>query len=329
MAQYNPHLETPSEITPVETFAALSEGSDVNYVHIDAVPRSMSTILPIVLCEAGVVDSTRDYIQCDEPLNWQTRGIGWPAVALALLALRGETQRPTTIFEKSTARNVYPSTFGEISDVAEGVVFTIRHPEKQMYSLCQRIANDLAHGRGTQDKMILADLDSEEYRAALQAVDAFLAVSGHHDGIWPAGEQPYMQPSWREIGNNFRHAMSANIPMAVIDGTRLTEQPERTLRKLCQVLALPYSSTMVDGWSALGGSFNKDHTDWASTKTDKGGFTNGWIARATHTTGIQEDITPRLDIGNCPSRMQAYIEQVAIPTYEEMISHSSNSAQLT
>ncbi len=308
----------------LQNFADQVASGELGFIHVDAVPRSMSTILPIALCEAETVDPDRAYRQMDEPLNWQTRHLGLVAIAPKLSALKDDG-RPTTVIEKSTSRNVYPTTFEDICRFAGGVIFTVRNPMKQMHSLSERVINDLVHGKGAGNETKLKELSADERRVALEQVDEFLAVSGHHDGILPDGERPYMQPSWREILDNFRQAQAQGVPHVVVDGTSLTLRPEYTLRQLCSILGLPYASTMPQGWSTTRGRYQKDSTNWPTERTEQGALANGWVSRATSTTGIQNDITPTIELASCPPRMRTYIEEVAMPAYRELVSSPTSN----
>src|SRR5258708_7407318 len=130
----------------------VSEGS-LRIIHIEAIPRSISTALGRALNE---VEDRSVFVS--EPFNRMKHDIEVAAghilsVTDSIPKSKGD---PLVVVTKNMARNLSLPVFQEWMKVCDGVVWSIRDPRVQLASLVTRIANDLAYEPGA-DRMAQED----------------------------------------------------------------------------------------------------------------------------------------------------------------------------
>lgn len=267
-------------------------------VHVEAVPRSVSTALSRALNEA---DGPSVYV--NEPFNRMKHDIEAAAghILDAALPVVDHASEPVTVVTKNMARNLSPDIFRRWMTVADGVVWSVRNPLVQMGSLLTRIANDIVIEPGadriTQDKL----------GPYIEEASAFLESSGISKG--------FSKTSWAEMGAHYRSGHQPEQAL-VVDGEDLTVDPERILGRACMVLGLNYNPQMVNGWQRDYINANDGYSDKLNDSE------NGWTKQAATSTGIVAVTRMALTLADLPPALREHIAEVAIPVYEEMTGSS-------
>lgn len=282
-----------------ELESLVAQGS-VRVIHIDAVARSMSTVLGRALAE-GEGES----LYVNEPHNKFTHDIDSAArVLLDAFEARGNKEGPVTIVTKSIARNLSTEEFVLWTQMCDGVVFSVRDPMTQIWSLLTRITNDRFVHRGADE------LTSEQVAASAQWIvreEEWEAWQFESPG-WPALERHY------QASGNLKH-------LSVVDGEELLADPEAVLMAVCEQLGLPYSPAMIHGWRQPlnnAPSLDKGY----GHKFDASGVpTNAWVRHAAASRGFE---SPRgtgfqFDINCLPASLQLHLTEVAMPIYAKLL----------
>jgi hypothetical protein len=267
-------------------------------IHIEAVPRSVSTALA-----RAINEFEGNSIYVNEPFNRYRQDVDIAAGYLLEAAdpITNKSDEPVTIVTKSTSRNLSQANFNDWISVADAVVWSVRDPLVQMGSLVTRIANDLRFepeaDNMDQHELIIADYE---------AVDESLRSGPDSYG------RPYSKTSWVDIGNHFR-TMPIPKRSVVIDGGAFTSNPTKVLVHACGKLGLTYSDRMVNGWEGktvnvnTGYNLSRDPSELA------------WTNHAMLSTGVESIHREALDLGQLPSTLRDHITRIAIPTYQEIM----------
>lgn len=268
----------------------------VRIIHVEAVPRSISTALGRSLNE--IEDSS---VFISEPFNRMKHDIEDAAghVLRVIDAIPVSKGDPLVIITKSMARNLTVPIFHEWTSICDGIVWSVRDPLVQMASLVTRIANDLAYAPGI-DRLAQQDLTSEN----IQAVNDFLEKG-------PVSRN-FSKTSWEDIGQHFQNSYNHDHSV-VIDGAELTLYPEIVLRKACEILNLRFSPQQVDGWQ---GDFINVNTGYNPTLTDS---THAWTREAAISRGIFSVEREPINLDQLPKPLRNHIVDVALPVYREMM----------
>lgn len=269
---------------------------EVNLVHVESVPRSVSTALARSLSES---DTPSIYV--NEPFNRMRHDIE-DASGRILDAMKGsgrDTETPLTIISKNMARNISQSIFNELVELSTGIVWSVRDPRIQISSLLTRIANDLAYEPGA-DMFTMDELTDEQIKDASNFLENGPKSTN------------FSKTSWEYIGRHFT-SLGKSAVSIVIDGSTLTKYPEPTLKTAAGILGLEYSDRMINGWQ---GEFINANTGYNPNLTDD---THAWTKDAVISTGIKPSSDRMIDIDRMPSSLQAHLTEIAIPTYQRMV----------
>lgn len=265
-------------------------------IHIEAVPRSVSTALSRAINE---VDGPSIYV--NEPFNRMKHDI--EAASGHILAVTDPIARrsdePLTVVTKNMARNLSLPLFKEWMGVCHGVAWSVRDPLVQMGSLLTRIANDLAYEPGA-DRFTQDELTADQLEAASNFLENGPVSTG------------FSKTSWADMGEHFRSGYQSERSV-VIDGGELTSNPLDVLRRACGRLGLVFSSRMVEGWE---GDFVNVNTGYNPNLTDE---THAWTRHAATSVGIVPVSRAALEVSALPAVLQDHLTQVAIPVYQEMM----------
>lgn len=272
----------------------VSDGS-LRIIHIEAIPRSISTALGRALNEVG-----NRTVFVSEPFNRMKHDI--EAAAGHILEVTDKISKskedPLTVITKNMARNLTLDIFRQWMTICDGVVWSIRDPRIQIASLVTRIANDLAYEPGA-DRIKQEDLTANN----IKAVSDFL-----EDG--PVSKN-FSKTSWADIGEHFRSGYQPEQSV-VVDGGDLTENPEAVLKEACNVLNLKYSSSMIEGWQ---GEFINVNTGYNAKLTDE---THAWTREAAQSTGVMKASREPIPMDKLTPALRTHIMDVAMPIYKEM-----------
>lgn len=269
---------------------------EVNLVHVESVPRSVSTALARSLSES---DTPSIYV--NEPFNRMRHDI--EDASGRILDAMNESGRgadkPLTIISKNMARNISQSIFNELVEISTGIVWSVRDPRVQISSLLTRIANDLAYEPGA-DMLAMDELTDEQIKGASDFLENGPKSTN------------FSKTSWEDIGRHFT-SLGKFAASIVIDGSALTKDPGLTLRMAAGILGLEYSNRMIDGWQ---GEFINANTGYNPNLTDD---THAWTKDAVVSTGIKPSSDRMIDIDRMPLSLQAHLTEVAIPTHQRMV----------
>ena len=271
----------------------VSDGS-LRVVHVEAIPRSVSTALSRALNES---DGPSVYV--NEPFNRMKHDIDAAAGHLLDAAdpiLRSTSDR-VTVVTKNMARNLSPDIFERWMTVSDSVAWSVRDPLVQIGSLLTRIANDIAVEPGADQ------ITREGLAPYIHEASAFLENSGISKG--------FSKTSWAEIGQHYRSGHQPD-KSAVVDGGEFTASPLQVLSRVCTKLGLDFSPQMVDGWENGYVNANNGYSDKLPDSE------NGWTKHAATSTGIVAVAHTPLSLSELPPALREHVTEVAIPVYEEM-----------
>lgn len=275
------------------------ESGDLSLIHVEAVPRSISTALSRALSES---DTPTIYV--NEPFNRMKHDI--EDASARILEAVDQSARPEdlplTVVSKNMARNISRPIFSELMDISQGIVWSIRDPHVQISSLITRIANDLEFEPGA-DKLRQEDLTDEQIRKASDFLESGPKSTG------------FSKTSWFDMGEHYSQ-LNADVASVVIDGAMLTTDPETVLQNAARRLGLVFSSRMISGWQ---GQFINANTGYSTTLTDD---EHAWTREAVVSTGILPSSTSTIAIDRMPSSLQDHLRNIAMPVYDRMqLSH--------
>lgn len=282
------------------------EDGVLRMVHIEAVPRSVSTALARAINE---FEGQSVYV--NEPFNRYQRDVDVAAghILAATDPITRTSDEPLTVVTKSTSRNLSPTNFRDWMSATDGVVWSVRDPLVQIGSLVTRYANDI-FVEPEADVLKQHDLTPEHIAAAnefLLTGSANSATSANHPE-----SRDYSKTSWADIGAHFRSGHQPDKSI-VIDAEAFTDRPDEVLTRACGRLGLRYTDRMVDGWEGevinanTGYNQGRDPSELA------------WTNHAVTSTGIVPVSREGLDLAQLPPTLQEHITQVAMPTYREML----------
>lgn len=264
-------------------------------VHIEAIPRSVSTALGRALSE-----TEEPSVYINEPFNRRKYDMNAAAGHILEVTepLTHSSDKRLIVVTKNMARNLSVDILREWLPICDSVVWSIRDPLVQIASLLTRIANDLAYEPGADR------ITQEELGEHMEAVCSFL-----EDG--PVSKN-FSKTSWADIGDHFRsvHHLRRSV---VVDGGELTAHPGEVLSMVCEKIGLKFSPRMVEDWR---GNFINVNTGYNANLTDE---THAWTKEAATSTGIMTASRPALKLEELPLSLRNHITKVAIPVYKEMI----------
>jgi hypothetical protein len=288
------------------------EDGTLRMIQIESVPRSVSTAFARALNES---DTPSVYV--NEPFNRYQRDVDVAAghILDATDPITRKTDEPLTVVTKSTSRNLSTGNFLDWMTVSDGVAWTVRHPLVQLGSLVTRIANDLFI-EPEADVLKQHDLTPEH----LAAVDDFLLhgptdPTTKHATNHP-GSSNYSKTSWQDIGDHFRSGSYDPNHSVVVDAVEFTERPAEVLQRACGALGLRYGDRMVAGWQ--NGIINAN-AGYSVVERDASEL--AWTNHAATSKGIEAVSRDSLVLDQLPAAMQDHLTQVAIPTYQEMVTY--------
>lgn len=278
------------------------ERGEITVVHIDAVPRSLSTVLEIAC--AQLADA-----QVNEPFNRGRCDLDAAAQDVLDAAREVErtqkTQTSIMVVTKTIASEIHPA-FDAWSEISGHMIFAVRHPLVQLASLAERLGNDAFVGRGRDD------LDFFGLTSRAGEVDAIVSHAN------------FARAAWREISLHYQqYGQDGHTPPLVIDGHTLASTPEATLRDIAMLIDRPYSHDAASSWSrsARDRFNNVNHFDFDYDEEHIS--VNAWVRRANFSTGIVANtrglICPRYWRTHYPLSHD-YLTKVALPIYHEMTS---------
>lgn len=278
-----------------ETLQQHVESGSLKIVHVEAVPRSVSTALSRALNEG---DGLSVYV--NEPFNRMKHDVEAAAghILDATAPLLTRTDEQVTVISKNMARNLSPDIFKKWMEVSDGVIWSIRDPQVQIASLLTRIANDIIIEPGADQ------LTQQQLGPYIQQASDFLENSGISNG--------FSKTSWYEIGAHYRSGHQSERS-AVVDGGDFAAEPVRVLGAACLVSGLEFSHKMVDGWERSYMNANDGYSDKDITE-------NGWTNHAASSTGVVAIERQGIDLNDLPVTLRAHMIDVAIPVYQEMAS---------
>lgn len=283
-----------------ERLQSYVQDGSMRIVHVEAIPRSVSTALARALSET---EGPSVYV--NEPFNrmkYDIEAASGHILDAAEPALRAADQQ-LTVVTKNMARNLSLPILRELVDVCDGVAWSIRDPRVQISSLLTRIANDLAHEPGA-DIIKQEELTAEQIKAASDFLESGPKSTN------------FSKTSWADIGKHFSEGTYPERSV-VIDGGELTTDPHRVLTGACSKLGLRFSSRMIEGWQ---GDFINANTGYNPNLDDK---THAWTREAASSVGIMAIERAAIGMDLLPASLQAHLTEVAIPTHELMMKSNS------
>lgn len=268
---------------------------EVDLIHVESVPRSISTALARALSE-----SETPSIYVNEPFNRMRHDIEDASTRiLDAIEQHGRSHdTPLTIISKNMARNISQPIFDELIEISKGIVWSVRDPRIQISSLLTRIANDLAYEPGA-DMFPMQELTDVQIRSASNFLENGPKSTN------------FSKTSWEDIGYHYA-SIGKSAVSVVVDGSVLTRDPVGTLTSAARTLGLEYSGRMANGWE---GEFINANTGYNPNLTDD---THAWTKDAVTSSGIMPSSDQMIDISRLPSSLQAHLNEVAIPTYRQM-----------
>jgi len=292
-------LERPFHAPNYDALESLVDQGSVRVIHIDAVARSMSTILGRALAEA---EGPSIYV--NEPLNKFNHSLDIAAGNL-LDAYRSveNNDEPVTIVTKSIARNLSTESFIQLMRLCDGVVFSIRNPLTQVCSLLARITNDRFVHRGADV------LTHDEVAASAQWIV--------REEEWEAWH--FESTGWPAIDRHFQ-ASGHLKHVAVVDGEDLLADPQAVLMEVCGNLGLTYRPSMIDGWRRPVLNAASLDAGYGHQYDAQGVPTNAWVRHAAASRGFEPPSKQPggFDISCLPPSLQQHLLEVAKPIYERL-----------
>ena len=275
-----------------------SNGS-IRLIHVEAVPRSISTALSRALNESDTLS-----VYVNEPLNGMKHDIQAAAgyILEAADSISRSNDLQVVVITKNLSRNLTLPLFQEWMGICDGIVWSVRDPLVQMGSLITRVANDLTFEPGV-DRL-------EQHEVTPVHIEAVAAY------LMKAAPISFSKTSWTDMGEHFRSAYYPKRSI-VIDGGRLTSHPEEVLRHASDVLNLPYSRHMVTGWRHGYVNKNPGHNPKLSDAE------RAWTKHAVTSNGIVRVDRLPFDLSLLPDSLRLHITNVAMPIYKEMVGHST------
>jgi len=277
-----------------DRLTGLISSGDIELIHVEAVPRSISTALARSLSES---DTPSIYV--NEPFNRMKHDIEDASMRILDAVEHSQKDSPITVVSKNMARNISRSIFSEMMELSKGIVWSIRDPHVQISSLITRIANDLQYEPGA-DVLTMEELTDDNIRQASEFLENGPKSTN------------FSKTSWYDMGQHHMQLEASTISV-VVDGLELTEQPAKILRSASHLLNLVFSDQMVNGWQ---GEFINANTGYNPNLTDG---THAWTKEAVISTGIKPSSQKTIDIGRIPESLQEHLMGIALPTYERMM----------
>ena len=277
----------------------VNDGS-IRLIHVEAVPRSVSTALSRALNEA---DAPSVYV--NEPFNRMKHDTEAASghILEATDPITQSSDEQLTVVTKNMSRNLSLPLFQEWMGLCDGVAWSVRDPLVQMGSLLTRIANDLAYEPGA-DRISQDELTASQ----IEAASAFLENGPVSKG--------FSKTSWADMGAHFRSGYQP-ARSVVIDGGDLTSSPLGVLSGAADTLDLKFSPRMVEGWQD---GFVNANTGYNPNLDDS---THAWTKHATTSVGIVAVSRTALELSQLPPALQDHLTQVAIPVYQEMMASNA------
>jgi len=272
-----------------ELRARVDDGAVV-LVNAVGVPRSMSTAFCRALSQGDIPS-----IYVNEPFNRNNSDLDMSAATiLADCSQRGAER--TLIVTKNMASYLSLAAFRDLDALAAVTIWNVRNPLIQLGSLVTRIANDLYVQPGADE------LTQDDAYAYLDRVCQFLCSSPR--------SYNYSKTGWQGVAN--LHALEPQAPWVAIDGTNFVEAPEVNLRSVCDMLGVPYSPAMCDGWyRGFNNVVNQDNVDET--------LRSAWTSQAAISRRVETNMRVPLDFERLPYTLQDHIVTVALPAYQRVI----------
>jgi hypothetical protein len=279
-----------------DRLTSLISTGEVDLIHVESVPRSISTALARALSE-----SETPSIYINEPFNRMRHDIEDASTRIldAVEQHGRPADSPLTIVSKNMARNISQPIFDELVEISKGIVWSVRDPRIQISSLLTRIANDLAYEPGA-DMFPMEELTDDQIRSASDFLENGPKSTN------------FSKTSWEDIGYHYA-SLGKSATSVVIDGSALTRNPVGTLASAARTLGLAYSARMTNGWE---GEFINANTGYNPNLTDE---THAWTKDAVTSSGIVPSSDQMIDISRLPAYLQTHLNDVAIPTYRQMV----------
>jgi hypothetical protein len=283
--------------SPYENLQKLVRNREITVVHIDAVPRSMSTVLEISCTQ--LADA-----QVNEPFNRGRCDLDAAAEDVINAASTLTTEGPLMIVTKTIASEIDPY-FAEWMSICNSVIFAVRHPLIQMASLLERLGNDSIVGRGTS---AMDFLGLEPFAAQVDAI---------------ASKNDFRRAAWRELLDHYREsAQNPKLATMLVDGATLSRSPETVLGLVAAHIGRPFGEQYAASWTTGARVHFNNPNHFASDLDGDGISINAWVRRAHQSTRLEPDqrraMCLRYWLQHYPLSHRYLIEH-AIPTYELMV----------
>ncbi len=285
----------------IERLGSLVDAGELRIIHMEAVPRSISTALARALSESDTPS-----ISINEPFNRMQHDINDASgrILEVVEPTIASLEEPLTIVTKNMARNLSMTLFEEWMSYCDGVVWSVRDPVLQIGSLLTRVANDLAVEPGA-DKFSQDELTDEQIKSASDFLENGPKSTN------------FSKTSWREIGEHFDSNVRPKSSV-VVDGTEFTSNTYRILSGASLALGLKFSKRMISGWQ---GSFINANTGYSLSLSDE---EHAWTREAATSTGIFKPTRLALELGRLPATIREHLEKIATPTYTRMMNSSEH-----
>lgn len=291
-------------VTSYRQLQRLISHGEIVLVHIDAVPRSMSTVLEIACTQIaeGQVNEPFNRGRCD--LDAAARDV--------IKAASGVTAHgPPMVVTKTIASELDPY-FPDWMAICSRMIFAVRNPLIQMASLLERIGNDMIAGRGTMAMNFIA------LEPFASQVDATVSTND------------FRRAAWRELCDHYCECSKATeTPSVVVDGAMLSRAPRVVLDRVARHIGRPFDARLVDGWTT-GARFHFNNPNHFDSDLDADGISvNAWVRRAHQSTRLEPDqrqgMCLRYWLHHYP-RTYRYLIEEAIPNYRCMVSAETTGA---
>lgn len=290
--------------------AQVADGS-IKIIELQAVPRSMSTVLGRCLNESGAtsvflnepfrqvpgeVTTNREAVTTPDPWSHNDVDIAAGHVMRVVELSLSSQREPVIVVTKNLAQYLSASVLRTWTDVCGAVVWCIRDPRIQISSYVTRLVNDLLFGIGS-DRIKQSDL----LPSHLVMVTEFLQNS--------AWSTDFSKTGWRAIGEHFNDC-AGRLPTFVADGSLFSKVPDRFLRYLCSGLGIDFSDRMIEGWRE---PFLSADRLYAPELPDPD---NAWTKHVATSVGVEEPSRAPLEVSVLPAALRDHMSEVALPTYE-------------
>lgn len=282
---------------------------DLEITQILSPPRTLSTVLSIALTE--IADG-----QVHEPLNDRRRNSfneGCQLIIDRVEELRGEnrTEGALHLIVKDLAKHVTPEEWQELKRLAHQLVFVVREPSLQIFSLIRRRVTGAILG----------------YNSSNVSDDKVF------DNLGVVSQEAWIDNSWSNLElflNDVEVTEGLPEKTVIVSELSLRLDPIGTMRRMSEKFGwLPFNEKLAGGWTkAVGSKFYHPPFKGQDPELDSEGIIlSGWINQAVRNTSflpLNKSRDQPIPINRYPQRTKEYILDQIFPVYVRMLLHPLN-----